>query len=403
MNNPEIDACTENPQNASHRPESTWINPRSTDPLLAIQEIESSLTPDERAGGAIPPKWLLQERMQVYNIPAVSIAAVNDFQIEWAKAYGILRKGSSDIATTATAFQAGSISKPAAAIGALCLVQQGVISLKENVNTRLRDWKLLSGTGELATVTLEQLLSHTSGIGAYGLRGYPPSSEIPSLLELLNGTPPSRSPAVRVIRPPGTEYLYSGQGYAVIQRLLDEAGGKPFIELMNELVFRPLAMENSAFHRSADAPPIRSVAAGHDKSGKCLPGNWNVYPVMTVSGLWSTSMDLAKLMTALQRIYRGQSGSVLEPEIVRDMLRARIGKYGLGFPIIGEGDGLQVQHGGQTGGYRCFIVCHLNTGQGAAIMTNGNNGFDLIFEILRSIAKFYKWPPSRPIGNVGQR
>ena len=113
----------------------------------------------------------LSERMEFYGVPGVSIAVINGGQIAWAKGYGVAEMGTSSPVTPQTMFQAGSVSKPVAAAGALFLVQEGQLSLDENINNKLKSWKLPEN--ELTReqkVTLRRLLSHTAGLTVHFVR-----------------------------------------------------------------------------------------------------------------------------------------------------------------------------------------------------------------------------------------
>ena len=136
----------------------------------------------------------LVERMSHYNIPGVSIAVINNGEIEWARGYGVRENGGNVPVTTTTLFQAGSISKPVAAMAALFLVQQGKLALDEHVNTKLVSWKLPENeytTGQ--KVSLRGLLSHTAGLTVHGFPGYTANEEIPTLLQILDGIEPALS------------------------------------------------------------------------------------------------------------------------------------------------------------------------------------------------------------------
>ena len=67
--------------------------------------------------------------MRHYGVEGVSIAVIRDSKLEWAKGYGLADIETKQAVTTATLFQAASISKPVAAMGALVLVQDGKLSL----------------------------------------------------------------------------------------------------------------------------------------------------------------------------------------------------------------------------------------------------------------------------------
>src|SRR5215468_394550 len=103
-----------------------------SDVAAKINRVEKGLLPSILIKGA--PTWNIEERMRQYKAPGVSVAVINNFQIEWAKAYGLKDIETKEPVTTETLFQAGSISKPVAAMAALKRVQEGKIALDEDIN-----------------------------------------------------------------------------------------------------------------------------------------------------------------------------------------------------------------------------------------------------------------------------
>ena len=117
--------------------------------------------------------WTLEERMKFYKVEGVSVAVIRDNKIEWAKGYGLADTESRQPVTTSTLFQAASVSKPVAAMGALVLVEDGKLSLDGDVNKFLKSWKVPANEYTAkAPVTLEGLLSHTAGLTVHGFPGY---------------------------------------------------------------------------------------------------------------------------------------------------------------------------------------------------------------------------------------
>jgi len=86
-------------------------------------------------------KVSLKERMEFYNVKAVSIAVIKNFKLEWAKAYGFADISEKKEATTETLFQAGSISKSINSLGILKLVQEEKLDLNTDINNYLKTWK----------------------------------------------------------------------------------------------------------------------------------------------------------------------------------------------------------------------------------------------------------------------
>src|SRR5262249_25653876 len=97
-----------------------------------LKRIEATAVELPRASGEAPLRLSLAELMKVYNDPGLSIAVIENYKIVDVKAYGVISQGSAPV-TTRTLFQAGSISKPVAATGALYLVEHGKLSLDANV------------------------------------------------------------------------------------------------------------------------------------------------------------------------------------------------------------------------------------------------------------------------------
>lgn len=74
----------------------------------------------------------IEERMKAYNVKGVSIAVINNYQLEWAKGYGIADSAEQRLVTTETLFQAASISKSLNAMAMLKMVQDGKVSLNRD-------------------------------------------------------------------------------------------------------------------------------------------------------------------------------------------------------------------------------------------------------------------------------
>src|SRR5688500_10740391 len=107
-----------------------------------IRRVESGLSTPVIVAGRTDQGAPLAQRMRALNTPAVSIAVINNGRIEWARAYGVLDASGSAAADTGSLFQAASISKPVAVLGALMLAEQCRLSLDADVNGYLRSWRV---------------------------------------------------------------------------------------------------------------------------------------------------------------------------------------------------------------------------------------------------------------------
>ncbi len=373
---------------------SAKLNP--TKPALdaRIKRVEHGLIPNPGIviKGRPIPKADLSARMEVYRIPGVSIAVINDFKIEWSRGYGAMEVGGDGSITPQTLFQAASISKPVAALAALRLVQEGRLDLDEDINTKLVSWKLPeSDFTKDKPVTLRRILSHSAGLTVSGFPGYKQGREIPSLRQILDGEKPANSNPIRVDMIPDTQVRYSGGGYTILQQLLIDQAKKPFPEIMRDIVLEPLEMNSSTFEQPI--PPNKSslAATAHLMNGRPVQGKWYTYPEMAAAGLWTTPADLSKMAIEMMLSRAGKSNKILSQAMTKEMLTAQKGRAGLGFFLEGEDRDFFFAHSGGNLGYRCFLCAFPEKGQGTAIMTNGDNGASLYQEILRSLAEEYKW------------
>ena len=330
-------------------------------------------------------------------IPAVSIAVINDYRIEWAAGYGSLESGQPASIDTETLFQACSMSKAVTAIAALRLVEQGKLDLDADINTFLTAWKLPPHGSWQPYVTLRQLLSHTAGVSVAWYPGYHRDQNIPTLLEVLESDQLSNTPEVRVTSPPSLRFRYSGGGYCVVQQVLMDVMQKPFPELMRELIFEPLEMHQSTYEQPLPAEKWGVAATGHRAGGKPVPGKWHIYPEMAAAGLWTTPSDFARFALDLQFTKAGMPGRLLSPQMVNELLTPQSnagnrGEIGLGVFVHGIGNQARFGHAGDNTGFNCQWISLMDSGQGCVIMTNSDEGWRIVEKLEHIIAQVYEWP-----------
>ncbi|MEO0338049.1 MAG: serine hydrolase domain-containing protein, partial [Bacteroidota bacterium] len=365
----------------------------------SIRKIESSLSPKILLSGEgfDAELWDIRERMEFYNIPAVSIAFFEEGQVKWSRTYGTLSKSDSTKINTQTIFQAASISKPVTAVGVLKLVDHGKLELDIPVNNYLIGWKIRDNKyTQNRPVTIRDLLSHTSGMTVTGFDGYRAGDSIPTLIEILDGTSPANSKPVEVDTVPGSIFRYSGGAYTILQKLIEDLTALPFKDYMTENVLNPLGMENSFFEQPMPKMFAQNAAIGHSGNGEMITGQYHTYPELAAAGLWTNPNDLAKFAISVQEAYQGSDQAILSQNLASEFLKDHMDNWGLGIILI-EGDSSKwFTHGGANLGYRCTMLSRIEDGQGVAIMTNGNRGAGLYNEILRSFSITYGWDIFQP-------
>jgi len=324
-----------------------------------IARIARGIEPIESVKGEPPVSLDIEKLMKLYNVPGLSVALIEDYEIAWTQSYGVTEPGGTTPVTAKTLFQAGSISKPVAAAGMLALVEKGKLSLDENVNEKLQTWKVPENefTRE-QKVTLRRLASHSAGLTVHGFPGYDVNEKVPTLEQIFNGEKPANTAAIRVDFVPGTEERYSGGGVTIEQQLMMDVSGKQFPVLMKETVLDKIGMSDSSYEQPL--PPARAAmtAGGVYADGKPVHGKWHVYPEMAAAGLWTTPTDLAKFAIEIARSKQGKSNKVLAQKTVQEMLTPQSKDFGIGFAVSRERPG-EFGHDGADEGFQLGMLAKL--------------------------------------------
>ena len=327
------------------------------------------------------------------HIPGLSLAVIEKGMISRAQGYGVTDLAVRTPVTPQTLFQAGSISKPVSALGALALVEHGSLALDADINSYLKSWRVPENdfTRE-QKVTLRRLLSHSAGVTVHGFGGYAAAEPIPTLRQVLDGEAPANSHPIRVDLIPGTQERYSGGGYVIVQQAVLDVTGQAFPEYMRSHVLEALGMSASTFEQPL--PPARQpwAAHGYYRGQKAVEGGWHVYPEMAPAGLWTTPSDLARFAIALQDSLAGRRSPVISQTMTRTMLTAQIGNTGLGLGFAGRGPSRRFQHSGRDEGFDALLIAYCETGQGAVVMINANDDSSAVAQIIDAVATAYHWP-----------
>ncbi len=371
--------------------------PEATDVAQHIQHVTSGLVGGIVLKGDEHATHTLADRMKELNVPGVSIAVIHNGKIEWARGFGVRAIGGAPV-NPETMFQAGSISKPLAAMACLRLVQQGKFSLDADVNTYLTSWKFPSDPiAQGKPLTLRELLTHTGGTTVHGFPGYASNEPVPTLVKVLNGEKPANTPPIRSEAAPMARWNYSGGGFTIMQLALIDVTRQPFPKLLHDTVLAPIGMKRSTYEQPLPQNLRENAATPYRDNGKPVEGGAHTYPEMAAAGLWTTPTDIATYAIEVDRSLDGKANHVLSPEMTRQMVTPGMGQWGLGLQIGGSDTNPYFSHGGANEGFKNMFAMYEKNGDGAVVMTNGDNGDQLCDEVMHSIAAEYNWPDFRPI------
>ncbi len=331
--------------------------------------------------------------MEAHHITGLSLAIINHGRIIKAQGYGFTDSSTKSPVTTSTLFQAGSISKSVAALAALHLIEQGRLSLDEDVNVKLHTWKVPENEfTKDKKVTLRGILSHSAGLTVHGFPGYALDASVPTLVQVLDGAKPANTPAIRVDFAPGSKRRYAGGGYTVMQQLMVDVTSQPFPELLKSAVLKPLGMSASSFEQPLPKEMASATAAGHYPNGSEVKGRWHIYPEMAAAGLWTTPSDLARFAIGIEQSLAGKSNPVISQSMTRQMLTPQKDNGGLGVFLVGDGKALRFFHDGRDAGFDASMFAFAEVGKGAVIMINANDNSEAVSRIMKAIAQEYHWP-----------
>jgi len=332
----------------------------------------------------------IKERMKFYNVAGLSLSLINDGQISDISSFGVLEAGTSEKVDDNSIFNACSISKFLTSILVLKLSDQGLLDINDNVNNRLTSWKVPENEfTQTKKVTIRNLLSHESGIidpeGSFSNLNN--THGVPNMIDLLMGKTTYCKNSIEVKYLPETDFQYSDAGFCIIQQLIEDIYEMPFGEIMKEIIFAPLQMNNSTYEIVFSDAIKGKFSCGHNKDGNVVNEKYPIYPYAAASGLWTTPTDIGKLVLELMSSLQGKSKLGLSINSVKELFNSKgcKGWNGLGMFLDGSEKEIEVSSLGWGVGFQCMMVAFPYLGKGAIIMTNTDLGVHQLKGIIGEI------------------
>lgn len=267
--------------------------------------------------------------------------------------------------TPDTIFEAGSISKQFTAAAILALVQDGRISLSDNIR------KYLPEMPDYGTpITVNELLNHTSGLRDWGdeedLAGWPRTDrtyDLPTVLNIL-----SRQKALNY--KPGTHWSYTNSGYNLAAIIVQRVSGKSLADFTYDRFFKPLGMDHTSWRDNyRRIVPGRAIAYQRQGGGyeQLMPfenayGNGGLLTTVGDLLIWNRAITAGTLGPFI-------TGKLQEPSKLRN---GRKLSYARGLFLDQYHEGLtEISHSGSTAGYSAWLSSFPNNGTSVAILCNG--------------------------------
>ena len=308
----------------------------------------------------------IADEMADKNLPALSIALVEDQRVVWARGFGIADPKDSVRATAHTVYRVGSVSKLFTDIAVMQLVERGTLALDTPVVRYLPDFRP-SGS-RASAITLRHLMSHRAGLVREPPVGHYFDNTAPTLeatVRSLNESP--------IIYRPGSRTKYSNAGIAVAGRALEQVGGEPFATYLRRSVLEPMGLRSSSFEPDASFASRRAVATMWTLDGRTSTAPAFELGMSPAGSMYSTVLDLAGFMSVL--FARGKRGErqILSEGSLEEMWRPQFAAagtrsgFGLGFDISPLDGRRTVRHGGAIYGFATELAAMPDDKLGVAV------------------------------------
>jgi CubicO group peptidase (beta-lactamase class C family)/D-alanyl-D-alanine dipeptidase len=284
------------------------------------------------------------------DLPALSIALVDDQQVVWAKGFGFADPKSKVPATAETVYRVGSVSKLFTDIAVMQLVEQGKIDLDAPVTRYLTDFHPRNPFGR--PITLRQLMSHRSGLVREPPVGHYFDPSEPSLarsVASLNQT--------ALVYAPETRTKYSNAAIAAVGYVLERTQGEPFATYLKRAVLDPLGLERSSFEPTPEVTKDLAKAYMWTIDGRVFEAPTFELGISPAGSMYTTVRDLGRFMSALFAGGQGLKGSILKPSTLDQMWTPQFATpgqktgYGIGFGVREVEGRRTVGHGGAIYGF----------------------------------------------------
>ncbi len=272
--------------------------------------------------------------------------------------------------TPDTKFQAASLSKLVGVIVTALYLKTQKLSLDMPVAN-------FSAIQTDKRTTFKHLFSHCAGINVPGFPGYK-AQPLPTMPEIIFGKYPANTGEIRYNLPFG-EFSYSGGGYCLAQNIIEEMSGKNFADLAEDFLFKPLKLHNTSFRIVTED---KHCAVGHDQNGNIIGNGWHLYPETIAAGLWTTPLDYLQILNELLNGFNALS-SLIPEKIAQDILTPSV-RYEENGHCYQHAPGIKLYdkdiygHSGNNRGYKCLFAFSLKERKAFVIMSNDDNGEDIL-------------------------
>lgn len=333
-------------------------------------ESVNETTAEQQPFDAAAMEKIVFEAMAEAAVPGVSIAVLQNNSVTWSSVFGLKAAGSEGVVTKTTLFEAASLSKPVFAYAVLKLVDAGEFDLDKPLYSYVDEEFIIESfftaplrDERMRNITARMVLTHSTGLPNWRPRGK----------ELI------------LFNPPGEKFGYSGEGFVWLQRVVEKLHGKSLDEFMQEMVFEPLNMPNSAYlwreefegqsatRHTFTGAPTRVIKNERENAAASLITCADDFAAFMAAVLNSTDLSAESLEM------------IFTPFVPVSPDRQDGIAWGMGFGLhAGENDTV-FWHWGDNGDSKAFMAASRINGNGVIYFANGNNGLGMVDRIVGAV------------------
>ncbi len=265
-----------------------------------------------------------------------SVLICKNDSVIYSSAYGLANREFSISNNDSTTYLIGSITKPFTAMAVLLLEQDGKLKLNNKLSDYFPDFP------QSETVTIDMLLTHTSGIRDYHY--------LPDWIEIskLERTPQYTIDRVAELPydfEPGTKFRYSNSGYILLGLIIEKVSGLSFVDYVNTKIIEPLELTNTGIIDNLNM--VNGLASGYSTNLRTSEKAEfiNYYQPFSSGNMYSTTYDLWKFTKAVMK------NKLLSEEKTKSLFTSGLGSYGYGWGIRDYDSVMAYGHLGAMNGY----------------------------------------------------
>jgi CubicO group peptidase (beta-lactamase class C family) len=293
---------------------------------------------------------ILEPIRKKHNLPALAVAVVKDGKICDRAAVGVRKYGDPTPVTIDDQFHIGSCTKSMTATLAAMFIEEGKLQWDSTIAEVLTDLKGKMDA-QYESVTVAQLLTHRGGVPgkppsaawtrAWSKQGAPREQRREFVASVLSQPPEAK---------PGTRFIYSNQGYAIVGVMLETIADKPWETLITQRLFQPLKMKSAGFGVPGAVGKVDQPWGHVRDDDKIRPVQSDNPPAIGPAGSVHCSLEDMARYTMIH-LGHGAGDTLLKPESFRKLHTPPEGAdyaCGWGTPKRGWAGGTALSHAGSN-------------------------------------------------------